>query len=667
MASYESMFKPEEVAIYDPIISGRPKELFPVLKGGVETTERTFTSSTFSNSSTQFSVPPPNPSTFVSRRFMLKQPVTITITGTTTDNVLIYQTGYSGFRQSPLASIMQTLDVVLNGQSVSLNMNDVIKPLLLYHNNERDLNERELSMSPLLRDQSQQYADLTTSNRNPLEGYATTGPRAAQGRGAFSYDTFDVSGGPDTVVITATLTEELYLSPLLFGGVRDQGFIGLQKIDLNFTWDNNLDKIWSHTLADTEDDGTYAIDVVLEAPSILFRYVTPPLNFVMPPFMQYSYNEIQRYPTSQGALASGASFSQMASSNIQLNSIPRYIYLFARERNADFTFDATDSYMGIDKCQINWNNNNALLSNATVQQLYDISRKNGVDLAWNEWSAIPSFSTLGNGVKEISGIGGVLCLEFGTDIGLREDEAPGMIGTYNLQVVLDITNRSDHEQDITMYIITIIPGIFSIYQNSASKRIGLLSKSDVINAKTKGGLGYYDLQKGLKSGGFKKKALGGKIGWRGVLRKATKVAKLAAPAVAFIPGIGAPAAMALQALPSALRKAYGKKGQRRRKAKRAYKAAKATAKYKKKYEAKMSGQGMISLKDVVKLLKKGPVRRRVRKVAKRVKRRVAKRRRGGAPVGGAPVGGRKRKVGRPKKRGGKNMSKAELARYLRAM
>ena len=500
------MFKPELVKILDPIVNADQIKRFAVLQGGVETTERTFTSSTFSNSSTQFSVPPPNPATFVSRRFLLRQPVTITISGTTSDGSNIYQTGYSAFRQSPLASIMQTLDVTLNGQSVSINMNDVIKPLLLYHNNERDLNEREMSMSPMLKDQSQQYSDLAganSSNRNPLEGYANSGPDASQPRGAFSYDSIDVSD-PDNVVIQATLCEELYLSPLLFGGVRDEGFIGLQKIEINITWDNDLDKIWSHTAAPNEL--TYDIDVQLEQPSMLFKYVTPGLNFIMPPFIQYSYNEIQRYPTNFGSLASLAS-TTVISNNIQLNSIPRFLYILVRESDSDFSFDSTDSYMSIEGIRINWNNQNALLSNASQQQLYDISRKNGVDLAFNEWSAVPSYTSVGSEVQAISGIGSVLCLEFGSDIGLREDEAAGMIGTYNLQVEADITNYSDHSQNITFYLITIIPGIFSIYQNSASKRIGILSKNDVLDANMISGLGYYELRRGLMSGGFKWKKL----------------------------------------------------------------------------------------------------------------------------------------------------------------
>ncbi len=507
-----NMFKPKIVKITDPLIEAEPRKYFACLKGGVETTEREFVSNTFSQSSTQFSVPPPNPTTFVSRRFMLKQPVTIVLTGDTGDSgVHLYQTGTSGFRSYPLASVMQTLDLVLNGASVSLQMNDVIKPLLLYHNNERDLGMREMSMTPAAMDQSQQYSDLYMSNRNPLGGFQDGGLRTQLGRGAFPYSS--IANSSTETTIQAVLTEEMFLSPLLFGGVRDEGFIGLQKIEMNITWDSQLSRIWS---VDADNSSITSVAVTFGQPSVLFRYVTPPMDLSIPRSVQYSYNAIQRYPTSAGTINAGAS-TVAISNNIQLNAIPRYIYLFVRKQSQ--TYNDTDSYCAINGVRVNWNNQNALLSNASQQQLYDICRKNGVDLPWHQWSGLDMYHSSADSNAAFSGVGSVLCLEFGTDIGLREDECAGLIGTYNLQVELDVTNKSSASFDARFYIITIIPGCFTIYDNAANKRIGVINRDEVLMAKSASGMGYYDLQKNLKSGGFK-------IRPRKWLRKAEK--KLAA-------------------------------------------------------------------------------------------------------------------------------------------
>ena len=51
--------------------------------------------------------------------------------------------------------------------------------------------------------------------------------------------------GTFTISFEVEVIEELFLSPLVFGGGQDQGFIGLQNIDINITWDANLGKILS--------------------------------------------------------------------------------------------------------------------------------------------------------------------------------------------------------------------------------------------------------------------------------------------------------------------------------------------------------------------------------------------------------------------------------------
>lgn len=530
---YNDMFKTNNVKVLDPLINVKSRCPFPVIRGGLETTERSFTTTTFSTNSTQFSAPPPSPNTFVSRRIMLTQPVRVTISAPANaagGGNAVFQPGKSAFRQFPLASAMETLEVSINGQSSSLNLADIIKPLLLYHNNERNLSDRELSLSPSMRDQTLLYDQLTNpnvSNRNPLGNFGDGNSGAHQPRGAFNYE-INVNGGVQTLVVIDTdLTEELFLSPLIFGGGRDEGFIGIQKFDLNITWSSNLaDRMWSSINAATLGIiGAYTVSIDFpNPPSLLFRYVTPPMNMQIPPFIQYKYNEIQRYVTNAGptVVANVGQVSSQVSSNIQLNSIPRFLYLFLRRRLNDATtdFTTTDSYLEIQKCQVNWNNSSSLLSSATQARLYDISRKNGIDMSFSEWTsrsmpltAAANTTALATAGVNFNGIGSVLCLEFGTDIGLREYEAPGMIGTYNLQVTLDYVNHVGvNPYNVDLYMITSIPGIFTIYSNSASKKIGLLDENDVMMAKELAGIDYESIEKDLMSGGFNFKKIMKRIG-----------------------------------------------------------------------------------------------------------------------------------------------------------
>ena len=542
----EDIFTPRFVKVWDPILDNKSKKIFPVIKGGVETTEREYSTTTYSNSSVTFNVIPPNQTTFVSRRFLLKCPVTVTINPSVSNTVEnLWQAGYIAFRQFPLHSVIKSIEIAINGQSTTLNINDFIKPLLLYHNNARDLNERNFSMTPALRDQSNAYDMLAPFSGTP----AILNPLNQIGDSIFdnhARGSFPVEVTPGTAqtatVVTATLCEELLVSPLLFGGVEDQGFIGIQKIDINITWDSSLlERMISQTDYTVDDPastyGVERIDVDIGQPSLLFRYVTPPIDMPIPRYIQYNYNQIQRYPK-DFAEVTDADDHQYVSDNIQLNAIPRFLYIYLRDTNATRDFKTADSYMAIKKIQINWNNSNALLANATQFQLYDICRKNGVDLNWAEWSGLnmPYVPKVGDPI-DVTGLGSVLCLEFGTDIGLREDECPGLIGTYNLQITITAANVRGENMTPALYMVTIIPGVFTIYDNSASKRIGVISRNEVLRSATDNQLDYYDLQKNLMSGGgtLKKFKKWYKKKGRKILGKVGKGAKTAFPELA--PGI----------------------------------------------------------------------------------------------------------------------------------
>lgn len=541
MSMYEDMYKPELVKVVDPIVDLKQKITYPIVRGGQETTERVFSTTNYSESYLQFTVPPPSPNTFVSRRVRINLPVQLTFTeGTDSNgnyaNKSAINIGNDSFKQFPLSTLIQTLNVTINGQSVSLEMNDVIKPLLLYHNNSRMLPQREFSLSPCTRDTCQAYsmglnASGESTLQNVLGSTLDNNIGTPPNRGGFTIENYthttDANAKTNTDTIQAILCEEIMLSPLLFGGVEDNGFIGIQKFEVSINWLSDKTRVWAHDPSKEAGPFNFTVSVApqFQQPQILFRYITPPAGFIQRPFYQYSYNEINRYTTlvsneipsyddgvSAGATwgsINGLSTFQIIGDNLQLNSIPRFIYVFVRKRTPSY-LDA-ESYLSITNVRVNWNNSNSLLGDASQQQLYEMCRKNGVDLSWADWSAKPSpIDFPASGVSSNvtwSGIGSVLCIEMGTDIGLRPGEAPGLIGTYNLQIQLQVKNYSGSPlDDAEMVLLTITPGIFTIYQNSATKRIGIVEPGQIMNASPKAGYDYYTMKKNLMSGGrpFKK-------------------------------------------------------------------------------------------------------------------------------------------------------------------
>jgi Major capsid protein V20 C-terminal domain/Sputnik virophage major capsid protein 1st domain len=584
--TFDDIFRPNLVSIQDPIITVQPRKYFPVIKGGVETTLRNFTTTTFGNTSLHFNVPPPNPTTFVSRRFLLHVPITAVFSFAAGTERQIYNGRFTP-RQLPLHNAMKTIELIINGQSVSQNMNDINHPLMTYHD-KSDLNEREFSLSPNMRDYYNLYQNnfvngysdpTSVRTRSPLRWYDLSVPgECTRGTHPWTFQT-TLTDASTSASVLMEFTEEIMLSPLLFSGMQDEGFIGVQNIDIDITWDPNLAaKMFNWVISDTVTSIT-GMEVTIRQPKMLFRYVSPPITFVMPPFVQYSYSEIQRYLldfTVEGSSTSTALVPNtftVISQNIQLNSIPRYLYVFVRRNpnSSEYNSETPDSYCAINTISLNWNNSSGLLSSATQEQLYDMSRKNGSVLSWPEWSGKPlQFYSPGSYVNgalydySVKGIGSVLCLEFGTDIGLREDEAPGIIGTYNLQITVNGSDTwqltSGQSFDSQLVLLTVTPGAFTIYNNSASKRIGILSRTDVLSAPSRPGFNYDLLHKNLMAGGFKFKNFVKKMAPK-ALKFAARTAKNIAKNTEFAP-------IASAAYNMAYKHGMGAAGGRRRRKKR---------------------------------------------------------------------------------------------------
>jgi hypothetical protein len=171
------------------------------------------------------------------------------------------------------------------------------------------------------------------------------------------------------------------------------------------------------------------------------------------------------------------------SNNITLNTIPRRFYIAVRRRNADRTYLTTDTFGAITAISVNWDNNSGLLSSATQRDLYNMSRKNGLKMTWPQFCG-----TAGNGANalnnnQISTVGSIICIEMGSDIGLPDDQAPGQLGRYQLQLRVDGTNPSFTDTiNYTMYIFVCSEGIFSIQDNTATTTIGVIDTQAIVNS-----------------------------------------------------------------------------------------------------------------------------------------------------------------------------------------
>jgi hypothetical protein len=140
----------------------------------------------------------------------------------------------------------------------------------------------------------------------------------------------------------------------------------------------------------------------------------------------------------------------------------------------------------INRLNILWNNQSGLFSSATSQDLYEVSRSNGLNLSWSQWDKFR---------------GGVMCLEFGKDLGLLDNEAPGVQGQYTMQIQMEVKNVSGADFTPEFYQVFLMEGTFSIAENMGRASLGNLTKEAVLASKESPELDYHKYQ-GLQGGSF---------------------------------------------------------------------------------------------------------------------------------------------------------------------
>lgn len=245
--------------------------------------------------------------------------------------------------------------------------------LLRYHNKFESSRFGQLSLTPSMLDQFQQYTDGTGSIRNPLAPYGDNSYENTRG----GYSGLVVLSNTSTQAnLVLTVYEPIFISPFVFGCESNytSALVGVQ----NMSYTSVLGNI-SRVLSLTADQGTIgspnglititSVTSQLQAASLLFEYLTPdPLNPI-PRSITSSYFSLVSYPTKSSApIAPGQNVS-LTMQSVQVTSIPRRLYIYAREDDSVQTPFSSDCFMSLatnaNPITLTWNNNQ-FLSQATT-------------------------------------------------------------------------------------------------------------------------------------------------------------------------------------------------------------------------------------------------------------------------------------------------------------
>jgi hypothetical protein len=509
-----------------------------VLMGGLRVNQQVNPADSWGSVGTQpvqalWTINPPSTHTIVDRNMKVRCYFEIK-----TDQDLQLGTN-DALRQFPISSLCDVLSVQINGENVSDNVADKLHAMLCYGNNADDRNG-QCSTTPTMPDNFKNYADWATygSAKNPLSNYGENG--AEDPRGGFPVQVID------SKTFRVVLTENIMLSPFLSPfQQQDEGFVNVNQINISFRWKANLSQILSHS---SLGNAITSVTVTMyQAPEMLTTFITPDLTQPIPALQVLPYYKSQDYIKNIGTVAPAAEVLCISDS-IKLSQLPRKLYLFVRNQRSTSTHSTSDSFLKIKRLSILWNNQSGLFSSASEQDLFEICKRNGINLTYPQWDKYR---------------GGVMCLEFGKDIGLLDNEAPGCQGQYTIQIQMTCENDTGASFTGEFYQIFMMEGTFSISENFARASLGNLTNDIVLRTKMNiDEIDYHQLQR-IHGGNFWSglKSFVNKIarGVSSVLPFASKVIGTVAPEFSpIVSGISAATGLAQEATGSGLRLAGGR-------------------------------------------------------------------------------------------------------------
>lgn len=459
--------------VIDPRLEISSEKEYIALKGALVNSWQQFPATNVNNSSFQITCNPPNRDIAVARLVFKKVSFDITVTGTNTSGGTLLNEGYIAPRAMPLTCVTQSEQMTINNDTITQAPVQQYWRALLRYRNDYENRFGAMSLAPSMLDQFQEYDDGVNTVRNPLGAYGDSSFDNTRG-GYSGFVIAPQTPGNTTATITLTTYEPILLSPFCFGNKANyySAFAGLQNMSYNAT----LGQL-SRVLSIVQGQGAPAGQIVLNEPvvnvssaSLFFNYLTPDPITPIPRNMETSYFSVVSYPTRSTVPVAPGQQVSMTMQSIQVTSIPKRIYVFAKKDDSAESAFTSDTYMSLldtaNPLTLTWNNNQ-FLSQATCQNLYNISVKNGCNMSYSQFT------------KET---GSVLALDFGTDIGLMSNQCAGTIGNYQLSLNAQFKNTSKSSITPTLYVVVVYEGVFNINDGACSHMIGVLSPNDVLNA-----------------------------------------------------------------------------------------------------------------------------------------------------------------------------------------
>ena len=498
-----------------------------VVRGVKQIQTASVSSDSHTQSQTTFNFQPPSQNTIIDRRFVLRCNVVVTngtsawvsntastgnynqdryvesfkADGTASsatnanDGTRAHNDNNWAPRQCPLLSCMDVIDLEINGTHMSVNPSDYIHALLKY--TDPEYRNKYLSTTPHYPDITTTYARSYGEDIHPLGTYGRVGRQGEVPRGAFG-------SSASTTKLTYSFAVPLFISPLLVAGGYE-GMTNVNQLSVSIRWSVDLKRMFSSIPSASltgsnakTTDGSFPTtsNITVEVspdnnPELLINYYTPQADIEIPNEIVLPYNQPQLFQKSfSTSVSANSNTASLQSDAIRINQVPQKVYIWTERVKSAKTMETTDFQLEPNSINITWNNQVGILSNAQSQVLFQMSKENGLDGSYLEMGGND-----GKGGSRQDVMGYAVCLEFGKDIPLADNETIGQLGNHNFQVEYVGHNPSTEalSTGVTLKVLMIFNGACVISPNNCVLALGNLDEADVMNARHSG-LSYHDLQ-----------------------------------------------------------------------------------------------------------------------------------------------------------------------------
>jgi hypothetical protein len=489
-----------------------------VEKGSADNTFQQFNANTESATAINFTINPPSESTVISRNLYIQSTVQFTIRiggpgvpANVPIGVNVFQPGLrDGLASFPLNRLFNTVTISVNNVSISFNQN-LILPGLLRMLDPEQLQEYN-GMCPAYLDNYANYPDCPGTNNNPFGDYGTAGyqskllPRGCHPLEAVVIRHFPAVGPPDASAVSTALndyweidvdfksTEPFFVSPMLFGDPKfnQSGFLGINNFQIVISTDATASRAWGTGLVTQRDvDGRpltpYSMALRgkgFTSSRILMNFLTAPISMVLPPKSALPFSSYIAYTTTnQANIAAGAS-AELNINSVQFEVIPDKLILFVRRKLSDQDAYESDSFLSITSLQATFGNKSGLLSNMTQQDMYKLSKKNGLHQDWYCFSGLAGkYSGVAPNFSKYATVGSVVVMDPSMDFGLQSPYlSNGSIGQFNLQLRLNVTNQTDRSISPEIVLVAMRSGVVVTSSGQSTLTTNMLNASIVTKA-----------------------------------------------------------------------------------------------------------------------------------------------------------------------------------------